>query len=112
MSVAQTALTGINAAQTQLAVSANNIANATTPGFKPQAVERTALPGGGVRADVVELSPTARALEASQSGGDLAEISLDKEVANATLARYDVQANIKVLKTQQELDQSLLDIQA
>lgn len=112
MSVVTNALSGINAAQMQLAVSANNIANATTPSYKPQAVERTPLPGGGVRADVIEKSPSARALEASQTGGDLAEISPERELINAKLATYDVQANVKLLKAQQQLDKSLLDIQA
>jgi flagellar hook-associated protein FlgK len=112
MSVITTALSGINAAETRLSTAANNIANVTTPGFKPQDVAQTPLTGGGVRADVIERSPASVAFENTQGRQDLPNISLDEELVQANLASYDVQANIRVLKTQKELDKALLDIQA
>ena len=50
MSTSSIARSGMNAAMIQLDVSAHNIANAQTPGFKPQRAEMAALPEGGVLA--------------------------------------------------------------
>lgn len=110
MSVIATALSGVNAGQTRLATAANNIANATTPGYQMQDVVQTAQQGGGVRADVVERSPASRAFEETANASP--DVSLEAQVVESKLASYDVQANLKVLKTQKELDKALLDIQA
>src|SRR5262245_56865049 len=49
-SVMQTALSGLNAAQTSLQVTANNLANLNTPSFKAARVQLTTLPMvGGVQ---------------------------------------------------------------
>ncbi len=40
-------------AAVRLDVAANNVANATTEGFRPSRVVSTALPGGGVASSVV-----------------------------------------------------------
>jgi flagellar hook-associated protein FlgK len=42
------AASGLSAATAQLNVTANNIANMNTPGFKAQRVDLAAAPGGGV----------------------------------------------------------------
>ncbi len=114
-----TALSGLNAAETRLGVSANNIANATTPGYQAQTVRQTPVEGGGVRADVVNLSPTARALQnpdpvdaAAEEPVAASNVSVENELIETQLASYNFQANLKVLKTQNEMDKSLLDIQA
>jgi flagellar basal body rod protein FlgG len=49
------AASGIQAANTELNVTANNIANMNTPGFKPSRVDLAAAPSGGV--DVVRIEP-------------------------------------------------------
>ncbi len=97
MDVNSIALSGLRASETRIAVTANNTANATTPGFKAQQTQQTARAGGGVDVDVVDTQN---------------EVSLDQEVANSQIASYDFKANIKVLQKQQEMDKSLLDIQA
>lgn len=112
MSVISTALSGVNAGQTRLATAANNIANATTPGYVPQQVAQTAQPGGGVRTDVIERSPASRAFEETDTAQQLPDLSLEQEVVESQLVSYDIQANLIVLKTQNELDKTLLDIQA
>jgi flagellar hook-associated protein FlgK len=92
------ALSGLQAAGTRLGVSAHNVANSTTPGFKPDEAVQKPQESGGVIVDV--------------RSGEFEGVSLDQEVANQLVAGYDYKANLQVLKTQNELDQSLLDITA
>src|SRR6266849_4724470 len=50
---AREAVRGMRDATVRLDVAANNVANATTEGFKPSRVASAALPGGGVQSIVV-----------------------------------------------------------
>ena len=126
-----TALSGLNASSRRLQVSGNNVANAfstvqTAPDgslvndpYRAQRVAQTSLEGGGVRSRTVEdPNPTVRVFDTSSpvaaSDGTLEapNVSLDEEVVQQQLASYDFQANLKVIKTQKEMDQALLDIKA
>jgi flagellar basal-body rod protein FlgC len=128
---AKIALTGLNAAERRIAVSANNIANSSSTvrtaedgslvndPFRPQRVEQSSLASGGVRTDVVEIAnPTVRLPDPSSPVADengtveFPNVSLEEEVVNAQIASYDYKANLKVLKVQKELDRELLDITA
>jgi flagellar basal-body rod protein FlgC len=132
MSVTSIALSGLNAAEKRLSVSANNVANSNTTttrdssgntineAFRAQTVVQSAQAGGGVRADVRTAdNPTLRV--AAAAGDPLADadgtieipnVSLDEEAVNQITASYDFKANLKVLKVQDNLTQSLLDIVA
>ena len=104
MDVFSTALSGLNASSARIANSANNIANATTVGFKPaDAVQRPA-DNGGVIVDIRTRPPAAN--------GEVPPVALEQEVVNSVVAKNEFLANAKVLQIQKELDKSLLDIQA
>ena len=92
------ALTGIEAGQARLAVAANNIANAVTPGFERQSVIQSAQPGGGT---------LSRVTAASDNGGSL----LDDQV-NQLTASYAIQANVFSLKIAHDTLGTLLDQRA
>lgn len=96
MDVTSIALSGLRASSQELRASANNIANATTPGYKAEAVVRRAQDTGGVTTDAVKTDQ---------------DVSLEQNLVNADIATYGFQANLKVLQKQQEMDKSLLDIQ-
>lgn len=103
-----TALSGLNAATTRIANSANNIANANTPNFKAtDAVQRSA-DNGGVIVDIRERQPAT--LDSAE--GKVPNVSLEQEVVNTVTAENDFKANLRVLQVQKELSKSLLDIQA
>ncbi len=95
---AKIALTGLNAAERRLSVSAQNTANATTPNFTSQRVVQSSVVEGGVRTDVVNVEGEG--------------VSLEEEAIDQNLSTYTYKANLKVLKVQQELDKALLDINA
>ncbi|MFZ4125569.1 MAG: flagellar basal body protein [Rickettsiales bacterium] len=92
------ALTGLNASERRLAVSANNTANATTPNFTAQRVVQSSVVEGGVRTDVVNVEGEG--------------VSLEQEAIDQNLATYTFKANLKVLKAKEEMDKALLDINA
>lgn len=131
MTVTSIALSGLNAAERRISTSANNVANVNTTttrqpdgtvvneAFEAQRVVQTPLQGGGVQARTVTAdTPTLRIFDpenpiAAEDGTvEIPNVSLDEEVVQQNIATYDFKANVRVLKTQQELDKSLLDITA
>lgn len=131
MSIGSIALTGLQAAGKRLDVSANNVANvSSTVGrdaagalknepYRAQRVEQASILPAGVRSRVVDApNPTIRIADASSVVADedgtveAPNVSLDEEVVSQKVASYDFKANLKVLKAQDELFKSLVDIQA
>ena len=98
MNTISTALSGMNAAALQLGTSANNIANSLTPGYRRQTVAQQAVASGGVSAEVIR--------------ADAAGESLAEDIVTQMSASYAFKANLKVLKTQDEVLGALLDIRA
>jgi flagellar hook protein FlgE len=94
-SITSIALSGMAAAQTQVAVAAHNVANANTPDFKRQQVNLRAQPQGGVQADVVT---------SAVPGADLAT-----DVVSQLQAKNAFIANLAVFKTQDKMAGALLD---
>ncbi|MFT3957337.1 MAG: flagellar basal body rod protein [Piscinibacter sp.] len=98
MSTISTALSGMNAAWMQIGVSGHNIANTMTPGFHRQQVQQSALPEGGVQAEVST---------AAEAGDALAE-----DIVNQMAASVIYRANAQTLRTQSQLSGSLIDVLA
>ena len=97
-SIASIALSGLNAASSQLATAAHNIANVHTPGSRRQLMQQAAQPDGGV---VVSIS------QAAETGEALAE-----DIATQMSATYAFKANVLTLKAQDRMLGSLLDLKA
>jgi flagellar basal body rod protein FlgC len=93
--LSSTALSGLAAAQTRLATSANNIANMNTPGFRRDEVNAVPQAGGGVSVSVGK---------AANEGPDLV-----RDVVDQKMAVLEFKANMQVLKTAREMTGSLLD---
>lgn len=99
-------VSGLQAARTVLDVSAYNIANVSTDGFRPQRVELRAVePRGGVAATVTQAAegPTAPGL----SGTDV-----PAEMVNTIIAKHTYAANAQMLNVLSQRDRYLLDILA
>lgn len=91
------ALSGITAYGIKQAVTANNVANLTTPDFKASTVSLEEQKEGGVTAQVSQ-------------GTDSVEIS--REAVDMIATDIGFTANLKVLKTADEMTKKLLDIKA
>lgn len=97
--VSAIASSGLRAAQLSLGTSAHNIANAQTPGFRRQRVAQEAQAEGGVSATLVT---------APQDGAGLDDLASD--VVQQKVASYAFQANLLVLRTNDRMQGSLLDL--
>lgn len=93
------ALSGMQSASTRVAVSAHNVANLLTEGFRPQRVEQTSQASGGSRASVVTASTPE-------------PVSLDREIVDQITAKTQFKASARVLEAGLEMRGSLLDILA
>ncbi len=94
-SISSIALSGMNAARARLEVSANNIANLDTPGYRRQEVAQSAQPGGGV--------------SATEKKSAVQGSSLEADVVAQLQAKNVFLANLAVFKTGSKLAGSLLD---
>lgn len=110
------AIQGLQAYGTKLNSNANNIANASTEGFKKTRVTLSEQAPQGVNASVetidspgnIRLEETAEGLQSIEySNVDLTE-ELPKSQLNATF----YQSNLKTLQTADEMTASLLNIKA
>jgi flagellar basal-body rod protein FlgC len=129
------ALSGMNAATRRLDVSASNVANVMTTGALPDAdgtvpagapqaydpleVVQTASAGGGVQTSVTTAKPSTIAVSdpqapfANQNGLVAApNVDLAQELVGQMLASYSFAANATVMKADNRMTETLLDITA
>ena len=92
------AQSGLQAAQARLNTSAYNVANGQTEGFKRQTVQASADSDGGVKVSISQ---------AAQAGANL-----EQDVVTQMAAKQDFLANLKVIKTADQMMGSLLDARA
>jgi flagellar basal-body rod protein FlgC len=108
------ALSGIRAFETKLDVSANNIANAQSDGFKKDRVQLTATATGGVSANVEKIDTPGPLVGEDTPEGYLtvekSNVELAEEIVNMQTAVYGVKANMMTLRAQDEMMGTLLDM--
>ncbi|HWE95302.1 MAG TPA: flagellar basal body protein [Tepidisphaeraceae bacterium] len=101
------ALSGMQAAQTQLNVAANNIANADTPGYQSRRADLVELSTGGVGVAGV----TADTTPAPQSdGSNGSNVDLPSQLVSLQQAKTLYAANAMVVKAADQMTGTLLDI--
>lgn len=132
MSIASViAVSGLNAATLRLQVSASNVANAQSSGPLPDAanaasypaaynalrVDQAAAADGGTRAAIATASPgTVPAFDPgapyADAQGMIAAPNVDllSELIQQMFARTDFAANAKVIRSDEQMTKSLLDI--
>lgn len=91
-------LSGMHAAQTALGVSAHNIANLGTAGFRRQTVTQATQASGGVQALVGQVSEPGNALET--------------DLVDQLRAKHAFSANLAVFKTSDSMVGALLNVRA
>jgi flagellar basal-body rod protein FlgC len=124
------AVSGLNAASTRLNNSANNVANLSSTqsrkdgqsvneAFQPQDVIQTSVESGGVQTSQRTREPATIPVfqpDNPAAGEDgitqFPNVNLEEEVVTQQFAKYDFQANLKVLETADEMAQDLLDLTA
>ncbi len=124
-SIASIALSGLQAAAKRIAVSADNVVNARTSRpveiegetpegvYQPKSVEQIPLQGGGVRVALSNVNRSALIFADADSPTGLAaypDVDLAAEIVNQRLALHDYRAAIRILETENEMFDALLDI--
>ena len=109
-----TSLSGLAAAQTKIVTAAHNTANANTDGFKKQRVVFQETQPQGVEATVERVNTPGpvffKETEAGSLAVELSNVDLGEEAINLMLGKRLYEANLNVIKTQNQLLGSLLDI--
>ena len=134
-SISTIALSGMNAAARRLEVSASNVANVMSTGALPNAdgslpagapqayapleLVQTASAGGGTQTTVTTAKPSTitvydpQASFANQDGLVAApNVDLSQELVGQMIASYSFAANAKVMKADDNMTRSLLNIMA
>ena len=107
-------LSGLSAAQTKLATSAHNVANANTDGFKKNRVLLEEASQGGVRATIepVETSGPVAFKETTRGFGPVEQSNVDlgEAMVDLLITQRFFEANLGALETQHKTLGSVLDI--
>ena len=97
MSPHSIAISGIQSAQLRLNASAHNVANLTTPSFRPLRVEQSAVAGGGSTARVTR-SP------------DPSEVDLVREIIDQIRAKTQFMSSVRFAAVAVETRGTLVDL--
>ncbi len=108
MDVLSIGASGMNAAQAQLSVTANNIANADTSGYQAKRVDLVELSGGGVAVGGLTTDTTPGAADADGTTGS--NVDLAKESINLTREKVLYDANAAVVRAGSHMLGSFLDM--
>lgn len=134
-SISTIALSGMNAASRRLEVSASNVANVLSTGALPDAngtvpagaptayapleLVQTESAGGGTQTTVKTAKPATTAISdpsapfANQSGLVAApNVDLAQEMISQLVAKYSFAANARVLKADDDMAKTLIDMRA
>jgi flagellar basal-body rod protein FlgC len=134
-SISTIAVSGMNAAARRLEISAVNVANVSTTGalpnadgttpsgapkaFSPLELVQTDVAGGGTQTSVTTAKPATTAISdpqapfANQDGMVAApNVDLATEMISQLVAKYSFAANATVLKADDQMTKTLLDIRA
>jgi len=110
-----TALTGLQAQSLAMAVSANNVANVETDGFKKSRVLfREALPSGVSVAVEKDERPGTIVTGAFPEDGEreLSNVNLHEEIVRLITTGYAYKAGVVTVRTAYEMEEKLMDILA
>jgi flagellar basal-body rod protein FlgC len=113
---ATSALSALTAYSTKVNSNANNIANASSEGYKKTRVTLATQDPQGVRASVKTIdTPGDKVYQETNNGNELVELSnvdLAEEIPDSLINARFYQANLKTLQTADEMSESLLNIKA
>lgn len=114
ISAIHTALSGLTGFGKQLDVSAQNVANINTDGFKKSDTSFVESPSGGVLPVLQkDTSPGPAVLKDTAQGSiqvELSNVDLGEEAVNQIIAQRGFEANLRTLQTADNMLGSMLDM--
>lgn len=111
ISAMDNSLSGISASVKKIEASAHNTANLSTSGFKKDTVLQSEGETGGVVVHIEKgLTPGPQLPEPDGSFVEGSNVELAEEGVNQILAKTELKANLAILKTADEMEQSIIDL--
>jgi flagellar basal-body rod protein FlgC len=114
MSTIHSVLSGLGAYAKQIEVSANNVANVNTDGFKKSHTELISVEAGGVLPVVRKDNSAGPTVLRDRGYGpiqvELSNVDFGEEAVNQIIGQRGFEANLQALKTADEMLGSILDI--
>ncbi|MGO9139749.1 MAG: flagellar basal body rod C-terminal domain-containing protein [Syntrophales bacterium] len=109
-----TSISALNALFTQTDVTANNIANSQTNGFKESNVQFEDVDPSGVKVTISSVNTPGDTLPPDANGNpqESSNVNLAENLINLIVAQNSVAANIDAINAQNEMQQSIIDIKA
>jgi len=107
-------LSAIRAFGVKMGVNANNVANAETEGYKKRRALLKEGPGNDVRVEIEQVDtpgPTIAEVKDGQiTEKELSNVDLAEELSQTILNQRGLEANLTILKTQDEMLGSVIDM--
>jgi flagellar hook protein FlgE len=107
-------VSAIRAIETKMAVLSNNVANSQTDGFKKSRADLRDGRNGDVEVDITRVDNPGPIVTVRENGGtvekEMSNVDLAEEIPQTIIAKTGYEANLKMLKTQDEMLGSLMDI--
>ena len=104
----------LRAFETKMEVTANNIANLNSDGFKKSRVELKEGPNGNVQVDVDRIDTPGHSVFSVEGGQEtqreLSNVDLSEEITEAVVTDLGYGANLEAVKAQNDMLGTVLDI--
>lgn len=114
ISAMSNAVAALKAFDKKMAVTTNNIANWQTEGFKKSRADLKEGEAGAVTVDISVVDTPGPIVAVEENNGivekELSNVDLAEEIPQTIIAQTGFEANLKMLKTEDEMMGSLLDI--
>jgi flagellar hook protein FlgE len=107
-------ISALQARVKKLGVTANNIANVISEGYKKYRASMEEGPNVGVKVNLTRLDTPGFPYELIENGQplekEMSNVDLTEEIPNLMIAQRGYEANLKTIQTQDKMIGSLLDI--
>ncbi len=108
-------ISALRAFGTKVKISADNVANLLTDGYKKRRVTLNQGPEGEVIPDIEKIeTPGYQILDKGPSGEmvlkELSNVSLEEEIPQTMISSRSYQANLKMIETEDEMLGDIIDI--
>ena len=113
ISALNSTVSALRAFVTKMGVTAHNIANVNTDGFKKNQARFQTVQNGGVRVEIRKDNSPGLRYDVTENGKtvekETSNVDLSEEIPDLMITKRAYQANLKTIETQDEMLGSLLD---
>jgi len=114
ISAISSAVTAISAFDKKMAVTSNNVANSETEGFKKSRADLKEGDSGAVQVDISVVGTPGPVITVEENNGlvekEMSNVDLAEAIPQTIITQNGFEANIKTLKTEDEMMGTLLDM--